>query len=464
MKKSRRISLTTKYVLIFGALLLAANILLGIVIVTQSAEAMSALVRKNMLDISNTAAGLVDGDILEFLDEENANGLSHSLVLHQLSVFQENIEIEYIYAVRQVDEDHFIFTVDADPEAPAEFGQEVLVTDALRQAAKGIAAVDEAPAEDEWGNFYTAYSPVLDSHGEIAGIIGVDFDVSWYQDQIRGNNLTIGLISILSVAACAWIVLMITRRVSRGFRELDSQLSALSADVVELTEEITSNPGYRESLEQAGEETAFQASAGSAGADEISELSEKIGSMQKELKRYLAYLHDQASTDPLTGIGNTAAYQSLLEALAEKIAAGSADFAVVVFDVDNLKLINDRYGHACGDMIIRGAAKSVARVFNPDLAFRIGGDEFLAVAEGMTEEEVRARLAQLDRAVEEFNAAEKLFPADLTLSRGAAVFRPGEDTSFRSVFIRADEDMYSNKRISHLRQNWEESPTARPLA
>ena len=455
MKQSRYMSLTTKYVLAFGALLLAANILLGIVIMAQVTSAMTSLVRKNMLDISTTAAELLDGDALGSLTTKDVDGPAFGQILAQLTVFQENNDIEYIYTVRQINRDHFVFLVDADPEDPAGFGEEVLITDALRQAAKGEAAVDDAPAEDEWGNFYTAYSPVLDSHGNVAGIVGVDFDVQWYQDQIRSNTLSIGIISCLSAIACAGIILMLTSRVSRGFRELDEQLSALSDDVVALTEELTSNPGYRESLEQAGEESG---PAGRyAAADEISALGEKIQSMQQEMKRYLAYLHDQASIDPLTGIGNTAAYQDILATLGEKIEAGTADFAVAVFDVDDLKRINDRYGHACGDMIIRGAAKSVVRTFDPHFAFRIGGDEFLAVAEGMSEEAVREKLLQLDRAVMEFNASEKLFPVNLSLSRGAAVFRPGEDASFQDVFVRADKDMYSNKTISHLRQSREEA-------
>ena len=129
---------------------------------------------------------------------------------------------------------------------------------------------------------------------------------------------------------------------------------------------------------------------------------------------------------------------------------------MAVFDVDNLKGINDSYGHACGDMIIRGAAKSVARCFSANSAFRIGGDEFLAVAEGVSEEEVREMLVKVDRAVEEFNASDKLFPVKLSLSRGAAAYRPGEDTSFRAVFMRADEDMYFYKNGVRLQRSPED--------
>ena len=60
----KKLSFTTRFVLAFGVLLVAANILLGVVILRQSESAMKSLINKNMLDIVNTAAGFMDGDAL----------------------------------------------------------------------------------------------------------------------------------------------------------------------------------------------------------------------------------------------------------------------------------------------------------------------------------------------------------------------------------------------------------------
>lgn len=196
MKRTNRLSVTTKYVLLVSALMLMTNIVLSIVMMNQFRNTIQTLVRRDMLDISNTAAGLMDGDLLGELTEEDVGTPKLEDIREQLAVFQDNVEIEYIYAVRQVGEDRFIFTVDADPEDPADFGEEVLVTYALRQAAKGFATVDTEPAEDEWGNFYSAYSPVRDSQGMVAGIVGVDFDSGWYESQITEHLRSSVLIAV----------------------------------------------------------------------------------------------------------------------------------------------------------------------------------------------------------------------------------------------------------------------------
>lgn len=69
MKKVKKTSLTTQYVLIVGALLLVTNIVLGLVLMRQSTTSFQRLIRKNMLNVSNTAADLLDGDALGAMTE-----------------------------------------------------------------------------------------------------------------------------------------------------------------------------------------------------------------------------------------------------------------------------------------------------------------------------------------------------------------------------------------------------------
>ena len=244
MKRAGRLSVTTKYVLLVAALMLITNIVLSVLMINQFRNTIHTLVRRDMLDISNTAAGLLDGDVLGELTEEDVGTPKLEDIREQLSVFQENVEIEYIYAVRQVGEDDFVFTVDADPEDPADFGEEVLVTYALRQAAKGIATVDTEPAQDEWGNFYSAYSPVRDTDGKISGIVGVDFDSAWYESQISEHLRSSMLIAIGLVILGGAVVAVFTRRVVKRLNRLKTQLSALSSDVDELTAELSTESGY----------------------------------------------------------------------------------------------------------------------------------------------------------------------------------------------------------------------------
>ena len=452
MGKSKKISFTLQYVIIFGVVLLLTNIFLGLVLMLQSVNTLQRLVRQNMLNISKTAAGIVDGDVLENLTEKDVGGPAFNGILSDLRIFQDNVDIEYIYAVRQTGEDEFVFTVDADPGDPADFGENVLVTYALREAAKGTATVDSEPAQDEWGNFYSSYSPVYDSEGKIAGIIGVDFSTEWYDRQIREHMVSFVVILIMSVLIGGFVVVYFTGKLRKRIRDLNSELSMLSKDVDELTEEITSNAIYRDGMEASDLTTGGDLQHKDAVyEDEIETLNRKLQSMHSEMKHYLDYMHVKAYQDALTGVGNTAAYQEKQQKIDGRIGAGpEAGFVTVaVFDINDLKKINDQYGHVAGDRIIQGAASAVADVFGIPQTFRIGGDEFAAVVLDISEEDMAACLGQVEERVSLFNEKRKGEGGVLSISMGTASYDPGLDASFRELFVRADETMYVNKNKYH---------------
>lgn len=438
MNKRKRYGVTTQYVLLFGVLLLMMNIILGLVMLRRSTAAMESMVRRNMLSISETAAVLIDGDALGKLTKNDVGSPGFRMLLGELTAFTYNEDVEYIYAVRQVGEDEFIFTVDADPEDPADFGEAVLVTDALRSAARGVPAVDAAAAADEWGNFYSAYSPVYDSEGRIAGIIGVDFDSVWYEEQITSQTIPFAVITALSVLLGAVIVLLFTRNVGARLKTVSGELAALSDDVDALADEFLSSTGYTPDVAPpAADETP---------GDEIEALGGRIRYMQEEMRSFVKYAHNLAYTDALTGAGNTTAYIEAQDRVGDGIAAGRASFYVVIFDINALKQVNDRWGHAAGDQIIRGAASVIQGVFGSECTYRIGGDEFIVLSErALPEEEIAGRMAQVEAGEAAFNAAHPELGAELSLSMGAAVYRPQEDASFREVFIRADDRMYNAK-------------------
>ncbi len=362
-------------------------------------------------------------------------------------------DIEYIYTVRQVGEDEFVFTVDADPEDPADFGEEVLVTYALRQAARGYATVDTEPAEDEWGNFYSAYSPVYDSDGKISGIVGVDFDSAWYESQIREHMRSSVLIAIALVLIGGIIVAIFTRGVVERLNQLKTQLTALSADVDELTAELSTeagNLGAAPRITERNEETSV-APAPESTSDEIEEITVKMQAMHSQMKQYIEYARAKAYLDGLTGVGNSLAYVEMQERIDREITEGKADFHVVVFDINDLKKVNDKYGHSEGDMIIRAAASAVTDAFGIRHTFRIGGDELLAVAEKCSDAEVIKKLASVELSLARYNDERKAQGgySDLSLSAGFSGFRPEQDSSFHDVFVRADEEMYQQKVAFH---------------
>ncbi len=143
-KKS--ISLTATLVIIVSILLLAVNILLGGILMTNSRKSMITLIHNRMLDIANTSADMLDGDELKSLKKEDKGTPTYQKINDTLAVFQNNIDLRYIYCVTIKSEKEFVFSVDPAIEDPGEFGEPVTYTDALYRASKGEPAVDEEPS------------------------------------------------------------------------------------------------------------------------------------------------------------------------------------------------------------------------------------------------------------------------------------------------------------------------------
>lgn len=456
MKQMKRYGFTARFVILFGVMLLMTNVILGVVMMHQSNAAVEAMVRRNMQDMARIAASLMDGDVLGRLTENDIGSPAYKEQLGSLIAFQGNADIEYIYAVRQTGPGRFVFILDPDPEDPAAFGEEIIVTDGLRQAGAGTAAIDSEPVADEWGDFYSAYCPVYDSQGRVAAVIGVDFDAVWYDEQISQYALPLTVIVILFVFAGGLIVLVFSQSMFNRLQRLNGELSSLSSDVDELEMEILSNTGGRWGKpERYSSGTLSRVSEG----DEIEELGAKIRQIREDVRDFLDYAHKMAYTDALTGVGNTRAYVDAQSGISRKIAEGGAVFHVAIFDINDLKKINDLCGHSTGDRIIRGAALVVEYAFGSEMTFRIGGDEFLAIIENASDTDIAQRMERLKEKIQAYNQANGSDGAGLSISKGSAAFRPGQDTSFRDVFVRADEEMYSEKSQFH-RQSDQRPPAA----
>ena len=177
-----------------------------------------------MLDIANCASGSVNGDVMKGLTEDKIGSTEYNEVYNTLAVFRDNVELEYVYTIKQAGEKDFIFTMDLDLVSPASYGDSVKYTEALASAGRGVAAVDEVPYSDQWGEFYSAYSPVLDSNGKVAGIVAVDFSVDWFEDQLSAQtrstvigSLIILLISLVFAAVLSLLRSHLRKRTDRRF-------------------------------------------------------------------------------------------------------------------------------------------------------------------------------------------------------------------------------------------------------
>ncbi len=221
--KSRN-SLSTKIILMVECILLISSILFCSVSIYRARIGIRKAIQQRMLDIANCAAGSVNGDVLKDITKESVGSGKYKDVYRTLAVFRDNVELEYVYSIKEETPGNFIFTMDLDQITPASYGDSVEYTEALAKAGKGTAAVDEIPYTDQWGEFYSAYSPVFDSDGNVAGIIAVDFSVEWFEGQLssqtRSTVFSYIIILLISLLVAALLSLFTVRPFVRMHGEL----------------------------------------------------------------------------------------------------------------------------------------------------------------------------------------------------------------------------------------------------
>lgn len=181
-------SLSTKILIMVEVILLISSSLFCTVSISRARSSIRKSIQQRMLDIANCAAASVNGDVLKLLSDDNVGGEESKEIYKTLAVFRDNVELTYVYCIKRESEGHYIFTLDLDPLTPASYGEEVEFTEALDSAGHGKSAVDEIPYTDRWGEFYSAYSPVFDSSGNVAGVVAVDFAVEWFNSQLSAQT------------------------------------------------------------------------------------------------------------------------------------------------------------------------------------------------------------------------------------------------------------------------------------
>ena len=173
----------------------------------------------------------------------------------------------------------------------------------------------------------------------------------------------------------------------------------------------------------------------------IADVFHKIGE-RMALQSQLTNARKMACRDPLTGVKSKQAWTETLETMNRAVKEGQAPaFGVGVFDLNDLKKINDVQGHGAGDRYIREGCQRICDCFQHSPVYRIGGDEFAVILERTDFENRESLMAAFDRQMEE-NRRQGL----VVVSGGTAAFEPGRDSSVQSVFERADARMHERKK------------------
>ncbi|HJL15027.1 MAG TPA: GGDEF domain-containing protein [Sandaracinaceae bacterium LLY-WYZ-13_1] len=225
-----------------------------------------------------------------------------------------------------------------------------------------------------------------------------------------------------------------------------AQLGAIRARL-ETAEEIGDLEQLREALlAQVG--TLVEAATSREGA-----VREALGAAQqsqqraRELEAALTDAEAQARTDALTGLGNR---RALSDAVADA-ASRPGDTGVILLDLDHFKAINDRWGHAVGDGVLRHLARLLrGELRGDDQAFRVGGEEIVVLLPDGTWQGTRATAERLRARLERTPVP---VGGDLrvaaTMSVGLSLWAAGAD--FEAVLEEADQALYRAKRAGRNR-------------
>ena len=160
-----------------------------------------------------------------------------------------------------------------------------------------------------------------------------------------------------------------------------------------------------------------------------------------EQEKAFSQVQEAALRDALTGVKNKRSFALHQERIEAKIDRDkSLRFAVVVCDINDLKKVNDTWGHLAGDQYICDACQVICHIFEHSPVFRIGGDEFAVVLTGQDFENRHSLMRHLFEQVHNNSKA-----GGVIIASGLADFFNGYDHEFRTVFDRADQAMYDNK-------------------
>ena len=247
-----------------------------------------------------------------------------------------------------------------------------------------------------------------------------EINASWRQLMTRIGFMALGI-----MAAFAVITGLIVSRLTKPLRQLSKAAEHLSAGEYDVKLDYNKN-------------------------NEVGQLTRSFREMRDHMKLYISDLNSKAYSDALTGVKNKAAFDISAARMDKTIREAEAEkkpvFSIVMFDCNELKEINDRYGHEFGDIYLQKACSMICRVFAHSPVFRLGGDEFAAMLSGHDYENRFDLLSEFDRKAAAYNARTENAWEKISMAKGIADFNPTLDRTVEQVLARADKQMYEEKR------------------
>jgi diguanylate cyclase len=216
-------------------------------------------------------------------------------------------------------------------------------------------------------------------------------------------------------------------------------------------------PNDEAALRAVAQELLDSTIAAKSKSEDLQKRLEATRSEVEQLRVEIEQHRREALIDPLTGLFNRRAMEQLL---GEQLATSEDAISMLVLDIDHFKRVNDTYGHAVGDVVLRHIADAIRKsIRGEDIAVRYGGEEFVILLPRTTLQGAMTVAESLRHRVEEMRLVRRqdnLRLEPITISIGVALRRQPDDQE--SFFHRADKALYVSKSLGRNRVS-AESPS-----
>lgn len=180
--------------------------------------------------------------------------------------------------------------------------------------------------------------------------------------------------------------------------------------------------------------------------DEIGTLTDALNKSISAVDQSMNRAFVKAYQDELTKVKNYNAYEVKMLEMDEKIKRHQAHFGVVMADMNQLKLLNDRYGHEQGNCAIKTMATAICHIYKHSPVYRVGGDEFVVILEGEDYYRHHYLFSRLQTFMKKRDMSQPEPWLEIAFSAGEADYDHRTDHSFKDVSERADTKMYACKK------------------
>ena len=166
-----------------------------------------------------------------------------------------------------------------------------------------------------------------------------------------------------------------------------------------------------------------------------------------EEDRYISAYKEMAFKDILTGLGNRQSFERFFDDIDNQNVENKT-ITLFMFDLNYLKVVNDKYGHQAGDAMLMGIGKCLRKTYeNIGKAYRLGGDEFAAVVVGYANE-ILSIVERLQKSIDEYNKTSE-HHISTAIGYATGKYNKGDVDFYIRLFREADDMMYANKLRCH---------------